>query len=188
MRRLTVFEHLALDGYFVDALGDMRWAYRPEPDAEWDAYVTGNASGDAVLVFGRVTYDLMQGYWPTPLALEQNPAVAKRMNALTKLVFSRTLDQAIWENTRLVKGDAVANMRKLKGERGEDMVILGSGSLVAQFAAAGLIDEYQLVVNPRALGAGRTLFQGLKKPLGLKLIKTRAFNNGNVVLNYEALA
>lgn len=187
MRRLSVFEHLSLDGYFVDAQGDMRWAYRPEPDPEWDAYVAGNASGDATLVFGRVTYDLMQGYWPTPLAIEQNPVVAKRMNALAKIVFSRTLDKALWENTRLVKGDAVVAMRKLKSERGEHMVILGSGSLVAQFAAAGLIDEYQLVVNPRALGAGRTLFEGLKNPLGLKLTKTRAFNNGNVVLDYEAM-
>jgi dihydrofolate reductase len=188
MRRLTVFEHLSLDGYFVDAHGDMRWAYRPEPDPEWDAYVAGNASGDAILVLGRVTYDLMQSYWPTPMAMEQNPVVAKRMNALSKLVFSRTLDKASWENTRLVKGDAVAEMSKFKGERGQDMVILGSGSLVAQFATAGLIDEYQMVVNPRALGAGRTLFAGLKKPVGLKLTKTRKFNNGNVVLDYEAMA
>jgi dihydrofolate reductase len=188
MRRLSVFEHLSLDGYFVDAHGDMRWAYRAEPDPEWDAYVAGNASGGATLVFGRVTYDLMQSYWPTPLAMEQNPVVAKRMNALSKLVFSRTLDKAVWENTRLVKGEAVVEMRKLKGERGTDMVILGSGSLVAQFAAAGLIDEYQVVINPRALGDGRTLFEGLKKPLGLKLTKTRAFNNGNVALSYEAVA
>lgn len=188
MRRLSVFEHLSLDGYFVDAHGDMRWAYRPDPDPEWDAYVAGNASGDATLVLGRVTYDLMQSYWPTPMAMEQNPVVAKRMNALSKFVFSRTLDKASWENTRLMKGDAVEEMRKLKGGRGEDMVILGSGSLVAQFAAAGLIDVYQLVVNPRALGAGRTLFAGLQKPLGLKLTKTRKFNNGNVVLEYETMA
>src|SRR5579872_5247046 len=154
MRRLSVFEHLSLDGYFVDAHGDMRWAYRPEPDGEWDAYVAGNASGNAALVFGRVTYDLMLSYWPTPLAMQQNPVVAKRMNALSKLVFSHTLDRANWENTRLVKGDAVTEMQKLKAGEGEDMVILGSGSLVAQFAAAGLIDEYQLVVNPRALGGG----------------------------------
>ena len=187
MRRLTVFEHVSLDGYFVDGQGDMRWAYRPEPDPEWDAYVAGNASGEATLVFGRVTYEMMASYWPTPIAMEQQPKVAKRMNALDKLVFSRHLDKADWQNTQLVKGDGVAEVRKLKQGRGEAMVILGSGSLVAQFAAAGLIDEYQLVVNPRAIGTGRTLFDGLKQHLALKLIKTRAFNNGNVVLNYEAL-
>src|SRR5690242_2514695 len=158
MRRLTVFEHVSLDGYFVDGQGDMRWAYRPEPDPEWDAYVAGNASGEATLVFGRVTYQMMAGYWPTPIAMEQQPKVANRMNALDKLVFSRQLDKADWQNTRLVRGDGVAEMRKLKQERGQGMVILGSGSLVVQFAAAGLIDEYQLVVNPRAIGAGRTLF------------------------------
>ena len=188
MRKLTVFEHMSLDGYFVDGQGDMRWAYRPEPDPEWDAYVAGNASGEATLVFGRVTYEMMAGYWPTPIAVEQQPKVAKRMNALDKLVFSRKLDKAMWENTRLVKGEAVMEMRKLKAGKGADMVILGSGSLVAQFAAAGLIDDYQLVVNPRAIGGGRTLFQGLPQHLALKLTQTRAFNNGNVVLNYEAVA
>lgn len=188
MRRLTVFEHVSLDGYFVDGQGDMRWAYRPEPDPEWDAYVAGNASGNATLVFGRVTYAMMASYWPTPIAMQQQPKVAQRMNALDKLVFSRSLENADWQNTRLVKGDGVAEMRKLKQGRGERMVILGSGSLVAQFAAAGLIDDYQLVVNPRAIGTGRTLFDGLRQHLGLKLIKTRAFNNGNVVLNYEAMA
>lgn len=188
MRRLSVFEHISLDGYFVDGQGDMRWAYRPEPDAEWEAYVAGNASGEATLVFGRVTYEMMASYWPTPMAMEQQPAVAKRMNALDKLVFSRTLGKADWQNTELVKGEVVTEMQKLKRGKGQDMVILGSGILVAGFAAAGLIDSYQLVVNPRAIGGGRTLFQGLPRHLTLKLTKARTFNNGNVVINYEALA
>jgi len=188
MRRLSVFEHVSLDGYFVDGQGDMRWAYRPEPDPEWDAYVSGNASGNATLVFGRVTYEMMASYWPTSLAMEQQPKVAKRMNALDKLVFSRSLDKAVWQNTRLIKGEAVAEMQKLKRGSGTDMVILGSGTLVAGLASAGLIDDYQLVMNPRAIGGGRTLFQGLPRHLALKLTQTRAFNNGNVVLNYEATA
>ena len=186
MRKLSVFEHLSLDGYYVDAHGDMRWAYRPEPDAEWDAYVAGNASGDATLVFGRVTYELMLGYWPTPLALQQNPVVAKRMNSARKLVFSRSLGQADWENTRLINGDAAAEMQKLKREKGEDMVILGSGRLVSSLAAAGLIDSYQLVMNPRALGGGRSPFEGLKAHLALKFNQSRSFKNGNVVLTYAA--
>lgn len=188
MRRLKAFEHVSLDGYFVDGQGDMRWAYRPEPDAEWDAFVAGNAGGEATLVFGRVTYQMMASYWPTPLAMQQQPKVAKRMNALDKLVFSRSLDEADWQNTQMIKGEAVAEMQKLKRGGGTDMVILGSGTLVAELAAAGLIDDYQLVVNPRAIGGGRTLFQGLPRHLALKLTKTRAFNNGNVVLDYEAAA
>lgn len=142
-----------------------------------------NASG-GVLVFGRTTYDLMASFWPTPQALQMMPVVAERMNNLQKIVFSRKMAEAAWNNTKLIKGDIVAAMRKLKQEPGEDMAIMGSGTIVAQFAAAGLIDEYQLVVHPIALGGGRTLFDGLKEKLELKLTKTRAFKNGNVLLCY----
>lgn len=188
MRRLSAFEFLSLDGYYVDGDGEMQWAYEGPPDAEWDRFVAGNASQGSTLVFGRVTYAMMAGYWPTPLAMEQNPMVAKRMTALNKLVFSRSLDSVTWANTRLVKSDAVSEMQKLKRGSGEEMVILGSGSLVAQFTAAGLIDDFQLVMNPLALGQGRNLFQDLKQAHHMELTGTRAFKNGKVLLNYQALA
>jgi dihydrofolate reductase len=100
-------------------------------------------------------------------------------------VFSRTLDHASWNNTTLVKGDLAAEMRKMKQASGENMAILGSGSIVSQLAQEGLIDEYHIVVNPVVLGKGRTMFDGVKEKLRLKLIKTRAFCNGNVLLCYE---
>jgi dihydrofolate reductase len=115
------------------------------------------------------------------------PAVAEGMNRMPKVVFSRTLSEASWNNTNLVKGDLATEMRKLKQEPGPDMVILGSGSIVSQLAQEGLIDEYQIVVNPIALGAGRTMFDGIKEKLRLKLTKSRAFNNGNVLLCYEPI-
>ena len=121
-------------------------------------------------------------------ALSDDPAVAEGMNKLPKVVFSRTLDKASWNNTRLVKGDLATEVRKMKQEPGEDMVILGSGSIVSQLAQAGLIDEYQIVVKPVALGEGRTMFEGIKQKLSLKLTKTRAFTNGNVLLSYEPRA
>ena len=184
MRRLKVFDQVSLDGYFVDASGDMSWAHRG--DREWNDFTIGNASGGGVLVFGRVTYEMMASYWPTPQASQANPLVAKRMNEAQKIVFSRTLERAPWSHTRLVKGDLAAEVRKLKQEPGEDMVIMGSGTIVAQLAQAGLIDAYQLVVNPLVLGAGRTLFEGLTKRLDLELTDTRRFANGNVVLWYES--
>ena len=188
MRRLIVFNNVSLDGYFVDGNGEMSWAHRAKQDAEWSAFAAGNASGGGVLLFGRITYELMAGYWPTPLALKNDPIVAEGMNNLQKVVFSRTLDKVSWKNTKLVKGDLVAEVRKMKAQPGEGMAILGSGSVVSQLAPEGLIDEYQIALNPIVLGKGRTMFEGIKEKLALKLTKTRAFGNGNVMLWYEPLA
>ena len=186
MRKLVVFNHVTLDGFFAGINGDMSWAHKD--DAEWNAFAAENASGGGQLIFGRITYELMAGFWPTPYAIENIPVVAERMNNLPKVVFSRTLDQASWNNTKLVKGDIAAEIRKMKKEPGEGMAILGSGSVVSQLAQEGLIDEYQIVLNPVVLGKGRTMFDGIKGKLTLKLTKTRAFGNGNVLLCYEPMA
>jgi dihydrofolate reductase len=180
-----VFNHVSLDGYFVDRNGDMSWAKARSGDEEWDAFVAENAGGEAVLLFGRITYDLMARYWPTPLAREHDPVLAERMNRHPKVVFSRTLDRAQWSNTRLLKGDPVTEVRRLKAEPGESMVILGSGSIVAQLAPAGVIDEYRVVVNPVVLGQGRTMFEGVRDRLSLRRTTVRAFGNGNVFICYE---
>jgi dihydrofolate reductase len=188
MRRLMSFTQVTLDGYFTGRNGDLSWAHEGRQDAEWNAFVAGNASGGGQLLFGRITYELMVSYWPTPAARENDPVVAEGMNSLPKVVFSRTLHKASWSNTRLVKGDLATEVRRLKHEPGEGMAILGSGSIVSQLAQAGLIDEYQIVVKPVALGGGRALFEGIKQKLSLKLTKTRAFTNGNVLLSYEPRA
>ena len=186
MRKVVAFEQVSLDGYFVDANGDMSWAHKQ--DAEWNAFAASNASGGGALLFGRVTYELMASFWPTPAAKDRAPVVAEGMNNLPKVVFSRTLEQASWKNTKLVKGDLAVEVRKMKHEPGPDMAILGSGSIVSQLAQVSLIDEFQIVVNPIVLGKGRTLFDGVTQKLPLKLINTRAFGNGNVVLYYEPMA
>lgn len=183
MRRLTVFNTVSLDGYFADAHSDMSWAHKQDP--EWNAWVNENASGGGVLMFGRVTYDLMAMYWPTSLAVKNDPVVARRMNEIPKIVVSRTMDQPKWNNTALIKGDLVASVHTLKQQPGDDICILGSGSIVAQLAPERLIDIYQLVVSPIVLGKGKTLFEGVKDRLGMKLTGTRAFGNGNVLLCYD---
>jgi dihydrofolate reductase len=183
MRKLVVFNMVSLDGFFVDGQGDMSWAHKN--DAEWNAFVNENASGNGVLVFGRITYELMASYWPTPMALKNSPVVAKGMNDMPKIVFSRTLDNASWSNTKLVKGDLAAEMRKLKKEPGPNMVILGSGSIVSQLAQQNLIDEYQIALSPIVLGTGRTMFEGVKEKLNLKLTKSRTFGNGTVFACYQ---
>jgi dihydrofolate reductase len=185
MRKLGVFNSVTLDGYFVDMHGDMSWAHKNDP--EWDAFTADNAKGEAVLVFGRITYEMMASWWPTPQAMEAMPVVAERMNTLPKVVFSRTLDKASWSNTKLVKSDMAGAIRTMKEEHGPDLLIMGSGSIVSQLTQEGLIDEYQIVLNPVVLGEGRTMFDGVKEKLNLKLTQTRAFRNGNVVLCYEPM-
>jgi dihydrofolate reductase len=187
MRKLSAFIQVTLDGYFAGEDGDIGWAHRDSDDAEWNAFVAGNAKAGGVLVFGRITYEMMASYWPTPLAEQNDPVVAERMNHLEKIVFSRTLDQASWNNTTLVDDDAATWLRRMKQTPGEDMAILGSGSLVSQLAQEGLIDEFQVVVNPVVLGRGRTPFEGLDEDLDLALVSSRTFGNGNVLLCYEPM-
>ncbi len=186
MQRLSAFSMVTLDGFFAGADGDLSWAHRSDP--EWNTFVAGNASGGGTLLFGRKTYELMIQYWPTPMAMRNEPVVAERMNALPKVVFSKTLGEATWSNTRVVKSDLAAEVRRMKKENGRGMAILGSGSIVSQLAREGLIDEYQIVVYPVVLGQGKLLFDGVSKRLPLKLTKTRAFANGNVLLCYEPAA
>jgi dihydrofolate reductase len=186
MRKLMVFNGVSVDGYFTDPKGDMSWAHHNDP--EWNAFVAGNAQGESVMVFGRITYEMMASYWPTPAALQSNRVVAERMNSAQKVAFSRTLDTATWNNTKLVKSDPVAEIRKMKNETGEPMIIFGSGTIISQLAQEGLIDEYQFVVSPIVLGKGRTMFEGVTKRLNMKRTKERAFENGSVFVCYEPVA
>lgn len=184
MRRLRVFESISVDGYFTDAHGDMGWAYGAEPDPEFDAWVGANAGSGSELVLGRKTHDMMAAYWPTALAAAQMPEVAAGMNAATKHVATRTAGWAsAWAHTRRLDGDLVAAVRALKESPGADLTVLGSGEVAAQLGRAGLVDEYQLVSIPVALGAGRTVFGG---PRPLRRIDARTFPKGRVVVTYAA--
>jgi dihydrofolate reductase len=182
MPKLITFNSVTLDGYFTSASGEMSWAHKDPSDVEWNTFVKGNASSDATLLFGRVTYQLMASYWPTSFAKQRDPVVAERMNSAKKIVFSRTLNEVTWSNTTLLKDNLAEEARKLK--QTDDTAILGSGTIVKQLTEERLIDEYHVVVNPVVLGQGRTLFEGLTNRLNLKLASTRTFQNGNVVLVY----
>jgi dihydrofolate reductase len=183
MRRLIVFNQLSVDGYFTDAHGDMSWA-KEDVDDEFNRFTTERAQGGGVLLFGRVTYQLMEGFWPTPEAARTLPEVARQMNELPKVVFSRTMKEARWNNTTLVKDDLVGALRRMKAQPGPGMVIMGSGQIVSQLAGTDLVDEYELIVNPVALGAGRTLFDGVRARVKLSLTESRTFKNGKVYLCY----
>jgi dihydrofolate reductase len=183
MGRISVFNFITLNGFFEGPeKGEMGWHKHGEE--ENDFAVEMLKSGNTLL-FGRITYALMASYWPTPMAIENEPAVAEGMNKAEKIVFSTSLKKAEWNNTRLVKENIFEEVKKFKKIPGKDMAVLGSGSIITQFAEHGLIDEYQLLVDPVIIGDGRTIFKGLSRQLDLKLKHTRTLKSGVILLCYE---
>ena len=182
MRKILFFMLTSLDGYFAGPNHDINWH---NVDEEFNEFAIDQLMSVDTLIFGRVTYELMASYWPAPAVIESDPIVAGMMNSATKLVFSRTLEKVAWENSRLIKDHIAEEMLKLKQEPGKDMIILGSSDLAVTFMEQGLIDELRIMVNPVVLGEGKTLFKGVHDRLKLKLVKTRMFDSGNVLLYYE---
>ena len=182
MPKLSSFNFISLDGYYKGLNEDISWN---KHDTEWDEYAAEGVKSGSTLIFGRVTYQLMAAYWPTPMAAENDARVTAGMNNNHKIVFSRLLEKAGWHNTTLIKDDLAGAIKKLKQTPGSDMTILGSGTIVTQLAELGLIDEFQIMLNPVVIGNGTPLFQGIKRKLDLKLKSSRIFKNGNVLLCYE---
>jgi dihydrofolate reductase len=182
MKKIIVSNYVTLDGFFAGPQGEIDWFVWNEETVEYSKELL--QAIDTIL-FGRMTYELMAGYWPTAAAAEEDPAIIEAMNNLPKIVFSRTLEKVGWNNAKLAKGDLGEEVTALKRRPGRDIVIYGSGSIVAALAERGLIDEYLLFVNPVVLGEGKPLFKGLKERFPLELKKTQVFKNGVVLLDYQ---
>jgi dihydrofolate reductase len=180
MRKLRVFESISVDGYFSDASGDIAFAHAGRDDPEFSEWVGRNANMGGELLFGRKTYEMMVAFWPTPLAAQQMPEVARGMNAAKKYVVSSSLEPQ-WQNSQRLRGELADAVRELKASAGPDLALLGSGSVAAQLGEAGLVDEYQFVIVPVALGSGRAVFS---KGSALRLLEQRAFGCGNVAVTY----
>lgn len=182
MRKVILFNLITLDGYFAGPNGEIDWH---NVDEEFNQFAEEQLNTLDVILFGRVTYEMMASYWPTPSAIKDDPIIANKMNSAPKIVFSKTLSGADWNNTRLIKGNIAEEIAKLKQQPGKDMAIFGSGTLASTFTNLGLIDEYRLIVVPVALGEGIPLFKDLQQKLDLKLTNSRVFKNGNVLLYYQ---
>ena len=182
MRKVVFFNLISLDGYFEGPGRDINWHHVDEEFNEFAIQQTGEFGA---LLFGRVTYELMAGYWPTEAANRDDPEIARLMNSLPKIVFSNTLDNAEWENTKLVRDNIVEEVTKLKEQPGKDIAIFGSSDLAVTFIDLGLIDELRIMVNPVVLGGGKPILQGIKSKLEMKLLKVKTFQSGNVLLYYE---
>lgn len=176
---------ISLDGFFEGPEREIDWH---NVDDEFNAYAIDFLDSVDTLMFGRVTYELMAGYWPTEDAIKNDPkAVAERMNNLSKIVFSNTLEKAEWNNTRLIRKNIVEEVSRLKLEPGKNIAIFGSSDLALSLIPSGLIDEFHILVNPVVLGKGKSLFKGTKTRFKLKLLRTRTFKSGNVLLCYAPM-
>lgn len=182
MGKLRSFNFITLDGYYKGLGDDISWNTHRQEENEFAAQ---SMKPGGILLFGRVTYQMMAGFWTSPAAIQSAPAVANGMNEAEKIVFSKTLNKADWQNTRLMKSDLITEIQRLKEESPKDMTILGSGSLVSQLSEAGLMDEYGIMIDPVAIGQGSSLFNGLTHKLQLTLTNTRTFKSGVVLLNYS---
>ena len=181
MRKIIVSNYVSLDGFFAGPNGEIDWFLWNEETTQYSIELLNSID---TILFGRVTFELMAGYWPTPASAEENPIITNAMNNLPKTVFSKTLTKADWNNTRLVREIDKEEILKLKRESGRDIVIYGSGSIVSAFTKLNLIDDYRIFVNPVIIGNGKPLFKDLKERINLKLLDTMAFGNGVVLLHY----
>lgn len=177
MRRVIVSNLMSLDGYFERPNKEFDWFV---PDEDFLDYAKKLLRSVDTILFGRVTYLHMAAYWPKAAPDE----IAGKMNSLPKVVFSRTLEKADWNNSRLVRTDAAGEVAKRKEAPGGDMVIFGSAELASSLLQAGQIDEYRVILDPVLLGAGNSLFPNIKKKLKLRLLGTETLRSGVVILSY----
>jgi dihydrofolate reductase len=182
VRKVIVFNMMSLDGFFEGPIHDISWH---NVDEEFNEFALEQIDSADTLLFGRITYQLMEGYWPTDEARRSDPVVADRMNMIHKIVFSRNLRVVQWSNTQLFREDAAIEVARLKQQPGKDMLVFGSADLTASLTRAGVVDEYRVMVNPIVLGHGEPLFKDVTTAFLLELLSFRTFRNGNVLLSYR---
>lgn len=179
MRRLVVWNVMTLDGYFE---GRTPWDldfHETVWGDELESFSLEQMQQIGTLLFGRRTYEGMAGHWS-----KATGATADLMNAVQKAVASRTLEAAGWNNTRLLKGDAVETVKALKAEGGKDIYVLGSADLLSSLLGVGLVDEYRVCVAPVVLGGGEPLFKSQGQQVKLRLESARPLKTGGTILTY----
>lgn len=184
-RKIILFNLISLDGFFEGNGRDISWH---NVDDEFNKFAIEQTKSFGAIIFGRVTYELFESYWPValkdPKTSKEDRIIAKTIDDIEKIVFSKKLKKVTWKNSKLFSEINVDKIKKLKKKLSNDMVIFGSGKIAQQMVNLGLIDEYRMLVNPIVLGEGRLMFENVKK-IKLKLINTRVFKNGNVLLCYK---
>jgi dihydrofolate reductase len=177
VRKLIIGMHISIDGFVAGADGIPGYASSDDAVLQW---IVDSLDDVDTIVLGRVAYGPMSAYWPTA-----TDALASRMNSREKIVFTSNPAAASWPNTRMVSGDAAAEIARLKQRPGKNMIVQGGAALAQSVTRAGLVDEYRLITHPVALGAGHALFSRLTEPLHLRLVKATPFETGAVAHVYR---
>lgn len=180
MRKIIVSNLMSIDGYFEGMNQDLSWFM---VDEEFFEYARNLLQEVDTILYGRITYEHMATYWPD--AKDNDAVITGKMNSLQKIVFSKTLKTAEWNNSKIIKEHITNAIIKMKQEPGKDMVIFGSGTIVSELTELKLIDEYRLIVNPIILGNGNPLFKSLNESHKLKLVNVKALKSGVVILSYQ---
>ena len=190
MRKIIVTEFYTLDGMMSDPKDEMDWVSGTFNDG-MGKYEDEVYDGADTLLLGRVTYKIFENYWPRAA---ENPAtspgdvkMSHKINAMTKVVFSRTLDGTSWQNSMLLKEIDPKEIAAMKQRPGKNMLVAGSANIVQQFADLGLVDEYHLLLHPVVLGVGKPLFKNAKQRHNLQLLGSRNFGNGVLLLTYQPI-
>ena len=186
MRKIVLFMHTTIDGFAAGQNGEMDWI---QVDDEIFDYAGNETDKADTALYGRVTYQMMDSYWPTaaarPNASKHDIQHSNWYNSVRKIVLSRTMKPENLENTIIISDTIAGEINKLKQQPGKNILIFGSPTAVESLLGANLIDEIWLFVNPVALGKGLSFFNGVKGILKLKLISSHAFSSGVVSLHYE---
>ena len=179
-RRLILYMSMSLDGFAARRDGVIEWLGKPQPqDAHRQRAVEELLGQTGVLVLGRRAAQDMAEAWPSSQSV-----TGELMNALPKVVFSSTLTDLEWSNTRVTDRPAEEEIPELKGEAGKDLVVFGGASFARSLAVHGLIDEYRINVQPVALGDGLPLLHGLPEPQRLELVSSTAWADGPITQTY----
>ena len=173
---------VSLDGFIEDANKKIDWHVW---DKEMDKYMNGFLDKIDIILLGRVAYQLMESYWPTAEA--EDSLITEKMNTLQKIVFSKTLKEAHWNNTTVIRENITEEIARLKQLPGKNLVIFGGADIISTFMRLSLFDEFHIIVNPVVLGSGTPLFKNIDDKQNLRLLKTHSFKCGNTVLSYEPL-
>jgi dihydrofolate reductase len=179
MRKIFLLMNVSLNGYFEAPGHDISWA-----TDDFEAFSRGQSGEVDTFLFGHRTYEMMK-FWGTPQAQQMQPEVAKVMNERPKLVASHAPFEPGWQNVTVISGDVVGQVKTLKEQPGGTIAIFGSNTLCVSLMPEGLIDEFQIIVNPVALEAGTPLFQGLAEKAKLTLVESVQFKAGTVLLTYK---
>ena len=185
MRKIISFMHISLDGFVAGPKGEMDWI---KVDEEIFDHVGKRISEGDTALYGRVTYEMMEGYWPTagdkPGASKHDREHSKWYSTVHKVVLSKTLKDADLANTTIISDNLADSINKIRQQAGEDILLFGSPTATHALMRENLIDGYWLFVNPVILGQGIPLFVDIKDKTQLKLVTTRQFTSGVTELNY----